>query len=133
MKHLLTIAVLTLAALIFAGCESSFDPGTSPEPSPIVVPAPAPQPAPVERRQILAFTATWCGACQTDKPELATLDSEIEIVRIDADKRPDLLQQYGVTELPTYIVLKDGQVAERDSSLKKIIKVLRFWRWLRSR
>jgi thiol-disulfide isomerase/thioredoxin len=132
-KHLLTTAVLTLAALIFAGCESSFDLETAPEPAPIVVPEPAPQPAPVERRQILAFTAKWCGACQADKPELATLDSEIEIIRIDADQRPDLVQQYGVTALPTYIVMRDGREVERDCSLSKIIKVLKFWRWLRSK
>lgn len=127
MKHLLTTAVLTLAALFIVGCESSVDPGTAPEPAPIVTPQP------VERRQILAFQAKWCGACQADKTELATLDPEIEIVRIDADQRPDLVQQYGVTELPTYIVLKNGQIVERDCSLSKIIKVLRFWRWLRSR
>ena len=133
MKHFLTTAVLTLAVLIFAGCESSFDLGTAPEPAPIVTPEPAPQPPPVERRQILAFQAKWCGACQADKAELAALDSEIEIIRIDADLRPDLVQQYGVTELPTYIVLKDGQVVERDCSLSKIIKLLRFLSLLRSR
>ena len=133
MKFYLSIAVLTLAALTCVGCESSLDLGTAPEPAPIVTPEPAPQPVPVERRQILAFTATWCGACQQDKPELAKLDSELEIIRIDADQRPDLVQQYGVTALPTYIVLRDGQVVERDCSLSKIIKVLKFWRWLRSK
>ena len=133
MKHLLTIAVLTLATLFIGGCESSFD--VEPQPAPILNPAPEPQPepAPVERRQVFAFQATWCSPCQQDKPELAKLDSEIEIVRIDSDQRPDLVQQFGVTALPTYIVMKDGREVERDCSLAKIIKVLKFWRWLRSK
>lgn len=124
---------MTLAALLIAGCESSFD--GEPIPAPILAPVPEPhqEPAPTERRQVLAFQATWCGPCQQDKPELAKLDPEIEIIRIDADQRPDLLQQYGVTELPTYIVMKDGREAQRDCNLKKIINVLKFWRWLRSK
>ena len=133
MKHLLSIAIMTLAALLMAGCESSFD--GEPQPAPILTPEPGPQPAPapVERRQVLAFQATWCGPCQQDKPELAKLNSDIEIIRIDADQRPDLVQQYGVTALPTYIVMKDGREVERDCSLSKIINVLKFWRWLRSK
>ena len=129
MKILFAIAVLTLAVL--SGCESSFD--GEPNEAPILAPVPEPQPepAPVERRQVLAFQATWCGPCQQDKPELAKLDSQIEIVRIDADQRPDLIEQYGVTALPTYIVMKDGREVERDCSLAKVVKVLKFWRWFK--
>lgn len=132
MNRIVTIIVLTLAALT-QGCESSFD--GEPNSAPILAPAPEPQPepAPVERRQVLAFQATWCGPCQQDKPELAKLDADIEIIRIDADQRPDLVQQYGVTALPTYIAMKNGREVERDCSLSKIIKLLKFWRWLRSK
>lgn len=125
MKHIIPIAVLTLAVL--AGCESSFDVTPTPEPAPILVPAP------VERRQVFAFQATWCGACQQDKPELARLDSEIEIVRIDADQHPDLVEEFGVTALPTYVVMKDGREVERDCNIGRIIQALKFWRWLRSK
>jgi thiol-disulfide isomerase/thioredoxin len=131
-KFYLSIAVLTLAVL--AGCEGSFDEPQN-EQAPILAPVPEPfaEPAPVERRQVFAFQAKWCDPCQQDKPELAKLDSELEIIRIDADQRPDLIQQYNVTALPTYIVMKDGREVERDCSLSKIIKVLKFWRWLRSK
>ena len=133
MKHIIPFTVLTLSAL--AGCESSLEVEPTPEPTPILVPAPEPlpEPAPVERRQVFAFQATWCGACQQDKPELAKLDSEIEIVRIDADQRPDLVEQFGVTALPSYVVMKDGREVERDCNLGRIIKVLKFWRWLQSK
>ena len=103
MKHTLTIIVsLTLAA--FAGCESS---------SIDVAP-------PTVSRQIVAFQATWCGACQRDKPTLAQIEKSVPVTRIDSDAHPEMVQQYGITALPTYILYRDGQEIGRTSQIQEL-------------
>ena len=85
------------------------------------------RPGPASRHQVLAFTADWCQACQRDKPRLAELRRRgVEVVEIDCDARPDLVRQYRVRRLPTYIVLKDGKEVERTEDIFLLIKILRF-------
>jgi thioredoxin 1 len=93
-------AFLGLVALaVFAvGCQQ---PGLQP---------PKPQP----KIKVVAFTATWCGPCQRAKPllvEIKALGIEVQVVDIDADLA--LAQQCGVTRVPTFLLLVDGQEAAR--------------------
>jgi len=82
------------------------------------------RPTPVH--QVYAFTADWCHVCQRDKPRLADLRRRgVEVVEIDCDARPDLMREYRVRRLPTYIVLKDGEEVERTESILSLIKTLR--------
>ncbi len=69
------------------------------------------------KRQILVFTATWCGPCQVLKGELAKMKSvgwrigseeDASIRIIDFDTNKSLAQQMGVKGLPTLIKLEDG-------------------------
>lgn len=79
--------VLLLATLLFVGCGQ-----------PIY-----PPPENATPTKLVAFTATWCGACQQDKDEIEQVRaSGIWIQVVDVDKQPDLADRYGVTELPTY-------------------------------
>lgn len=74
----------------------------------------------VKRLRILFFTATWCQYCPAEKAKLlAYLKTsptpweidETEFAHcqiVDADKRPELVQKYRVTGLPT-VMLIDGE------------------------
>jgi len=117
-RFLLTATVLVL----FCGCEVQ-----TPSPSPKTPDRSRPTPTPQATHQVLAFTADWCQACQRDKPKLADLRRQgVEVIEIDYDARPDLVQQYRVRRLPTYIVLKDGKEVERTESILLLIKILSF-------
>ena len=107
MKRILTIIVLTLTA--FAGCES-----------PSIV-----EPPPTAARQIVAFQATWCRPCQRDKPALAQIEQTVPVARIDSDAQPDLVQQYGIDALPTYLLYIDGQQVLRTSEIEVLSLFLR--------
>ena len=66
---------------------------------------------------LVDFYATWCGPCQMMAPILeevgANLRDRLQIVKIDTDKYPNLASKYQVEALPTLVLFKDGQPAER--------------------
>ncbi|MHA7880896.1 MAG: thioredoxin [Saccharospirillum sp.] len=62
---------------------------------------------------LVDFYADWCGPCKMIAPVLDNLAGEYEgkvnIVKIDADANPDVLNKYGVRGLPTLMMFKNGQ------------------------
>ena len=66
---------------------------------------------------LVDFYATWCGPCQMMAPILeqvgASLRDRLQIVKIDTDKYPNLASKYQIEALPTLVLFKDGQPAER--------------------
>ena len=66
---------------------------------------------------LVDFYATWCGPCQMMAPILeevgASLRDRLQIVKIDTDKYPNLASKYQVEALPTLVLFKNGQPAEK--------------------
>ncbi|MEL6927049.1 MAG: thioredoxin [Cyanobacteria bacterium J06600_6] len=66
---------------------------------------------------LVDFYATWCGPCQMMTPILeqvgATLRDRLQVVKIDTDKYPNLASKYQVEALPTLVLFKDGQPAQK--------------------
>lgn len=78
------------------------------------------------KRKVLVFKATWCGACQSlnyEWPKLKEVGWRIgeketdHIQLVDADTRPDLMSRYGVTSLPTLVLVDDDEELNRKGSL----------------
>ena len=68
---------------------------------------------------LVDFTAVWCGPCKMIAPAIEQLHGEwqgkVKVLKCDADKNPNILMQYGIMGIPTIILFKNGQVAERHS------------------
>ncbi len=66
---------------------------------------------------LVDFWATWCGPCRMIAPAVEQLAGEYEgrakVAKVDVDECPDIARKYGVMSIPTLIVFKDGQPANK--------------------
>ena len=59
-------------------------------------------------KQLLYFSAPWCGPCKQFKPLMESLQSEMSITFIDVDASPQTTTQYNVRSVPTTILIENG-------------------------
>lgn len=69
-------------------------------------------------KQVLYFSAPWCGPCRSFKPIMESLQNEISITFIDVDSSPQTATQYNIRSVPTVIVLKNGMEIGRAVGVK---------------
>ena len=66
---------------------------------------------------LLDVWAPWCSPCRAMSPIVDLIDEEIkgnaEIAKLDASVEMDLVQELGVTGLPTFLVFKEGNVVDQ--------------------
>ncbi|MCD7779734.1 MAG: thioredoxin [Candidatus Gastranaerophilales bacterium] len=61
--------------------------------------------------KFVAFTASWCGYCQKQKPILQEIaDQNIWIGEVDPDKNPSLVNRFGITAFPAFLLFKNGNL-----------------------
>ena len=70
---------------------------------------------------LVDFFATWCGPCKMQGPILEqvknVLGDQVNILKIDVDRNPDLCAQYSIRSVPTLILFKDGEAVWRGYGL----------------
>lgn len=63
---------------------------------------------------LVDFYADWCGPCKMIAPiieEIASEHAEITVGKVNVDEAPELAMRYGISSIPTLIVIKNGEVA----------------------
>lgn len=65
---------------------------------------------------MLDFYADWCGPCNMVAPlvaELAEENPDYCIGKVNVDDEPELARQFGVTTIPTLVILNKGEVVRQ--------------------
>ena len=61
------------------------------------------------------FWAPWCGPCKTMGPYVDKLAEEfsgrLKVVKLNTQDNTDVPAKYGITAIPTFVVIKGGEVA----------------------
>ena len=70
-------------------------------------------------KHILYFTADWCNPCQRTKPFAEELIAEgANIKFIDADSETDMVKNFKILSIPTFIIMEDGKEVSRANGAK---------------
>ena len=66
---------------------------------------------------LMDFWAPWCGPCRMMGPIIEQLAEEYEgkakVGKVNVDEEGELLQAFGVTSIPTIVLVKDGKVVKQ--------------------
>ncbi len=65
---------------------------------------------------LVDFYAEWCGPCKATEPiieELSESMKDVKFVKVDVDANQEIAGKYSVFSIPTFLVLKDGEVVNQ--------------------
>tara|TARA_B100000965_G_C19434495_1_gene687981 strand:+ start:102 stop:512 length:411 start_codon:yes stop_codon:yes gene_type:complete len=65
---------------------------------------------------LVDFWAEWCGPCKSMHPiftRMAKKYKQIRFARVNVDNAQDIAMKYGVQSIPTFIMFKNGEIANQ--------------------
>ena len=69
-------------------------------------------------KQLLKFSATWCGPCKALAGSLKYANlGDVELVEVDIDENLDKAAEYHIRGVPTLVLLEDGVEVKRQSGV----------------
>lgn len=66
---------------------------------------------------LVDFWATWCGPCMMLAPTVEEISEEyadvVKVGKVNVDEEPELAMKFGIESIPTILVFKNGELAEK--------------------
>lgn len=80
-----------------------------------------------ERPVLIDFYADWCGPCRMVSPivdEIASEHPEYLVAKVNVDEEDALAAKFGVTSIPTLVVMKGGRVISQSAGYRPKAQIL---------
>ena len=80
-----------------------------------------------EKPVLIDFYADWCGPCRMVSPlvdQIAEENPEYLVCKINVDEEPELAFRFGVSSIPTLIVMKGGKVVSQSAGARPKAQIL---------
>ena len=78
-------------------------------------------------KEILYFSANWCGPCKQLGPIMESLSGQINYRKINVDNDTELSTKYNVRNIPTLVLLENGEAVNRTTGLQSKQQILDFY------
>lgn len=75
---------------------------------------------------LVDFYTEWCGPCKMLGPILEEIDF-IEVIKVDADKFPELAMKYGIMSVPTLCFFKKNELIRREIGFKNLEEIKKIY------
>ncbi|KAG9144489.1 hypothetical protein Leryth_014520 [Lithospermum erythrorhizon] len=73
-------------------------------------------------KMVVYFTSSWCGPCRLMEPFINNFSNQytsVEFIKIDVDELMGLAEAFVVRTMPTFLLIKRGNVLDRVVGAKK--------------
>tara|TARA_R110000822_G_scaffold114189_4_gene245644 strand:- start:98 stop:343 length:246 start_codon:yes stop_codon:yes gene_type:complete len=78
-------------------------------------------------KEILYFSAAWCGPCQQLGPVMESLSGQINYTKIDVDQDQESSIKYGVRNIPTLVLVENGEVKNKLVGNQTVQSIMNFY------
>lgn len=80
-----------------------------------------------DKTVLLDFYADWCGPCRMVSPivdEIASEYPQYLVGKINVDAEPELATAFGVSTIPTLVVMKEGKIVNQTAGARPKAQIL---------
>ena len=78
-------------------------------------------------KKILYFSASWCQPCKMLGPIMESVSDQVNYQKIDVDNNQELSIKYGVRNIPTLVLVENGEAKGRLVGIQSKESILNFY------